>query len=488
MATFRFELNARPNTHKKYAVYLRVTVAGQRKLIKTLVEVDKPSHFNAKCKGENWIRKNVLDSQSLNEELARVLEKAKDTYRDLDDDGNVTSHSVAAKMNNERQSSSFLEYARERTQMIYDTGEINTWKKYVTALNKLDDFKKKQRMLDIRFEDLTVSFITKFENFLRKSKNSRDKDAKQLLHPNTIHAQLKVVKALVRRAVGEGLMDVSKNPFLTFKLTTVKTVKEKLEKDELQKIIDLDLPTNSRQWDARNCFLFSYYCAGIRAGDLLQLRWANITSGNRLIYQMGKNHKERDLMLIAPAIDILRHYRTEKSKPTDYIFPFLSSAEPYAKYITQSDKDRMNPELCQLLYKNVAAKNALLNKYLKEIAAKAEITKTISMHISRHSFAHIAAGNGVNSVAIKNILGHSNLATTEKYMGEFDTTQTDNTLLSVFEGNHPLPSLNPDKSDTSRTAPDSIQEPSKSKEEQAIELLKGMSPAQIMSIIAALNK
>ena len=39
MATFRFELNGRPTKNKTYVVYLRVTVGGKRKLIKTMVEI-----------------------------------------------------------------------------------------------------------------------------------------------------------------------------------------------------------------------------------------------------------------------------------------------------------------------------------------------------------------------------------------------------------------------------------------------------------------
>ena len=143
----------------------------------------------------------------------------------------------------------------------------------------------------------------------------------------------------------------------------------------------------------------------IRAADLIQLRWHNVTASGRLHYQMGKNHKERDLLLVA-----------------------------------------------------------LINKYLKKIAEKAEIDKPLSMHISRHSFAHIAQKSGTESSAIKNILGHSNLATTERYMGSFDTAKTDETLRNVFA-----------KKKTS-VADDS----NKSKEEQAIELLKGLSPEQIL--------
>lgn len=95
------------------------------------------------------------------------------------------------------------------------------------------------------------------------------------------------------------------------------------------------------------------------------------------------------------------------------------------------------------------------------------------MNISRHSFDHIAQESGAESSAIKNILGHSNLATTERYMGSFDTAKTDETLRNVFT-----------KKKTSASADDS----NKSKEEQAIELLEGLSPEQIMAVISAISK
>ena len=75
---------------------------------------------------------------------------------------------------------------------------------------------------------------------------------------------------------------------------------------------------------------------------------------------------------------------------------------------------------------------------------------------------------------INNILGHSNLSTTEKYMGSFDNTRTDETLRNVF-------------AKTSEKSK-SQEKPEMSKEDLAIELLRGMTPEQIMSIISAINK
>ena len=124
--------------------------------------------------------------------------------------------------------------------------------------------------------------------------------------------------------------------------------------------------------------------------------------------------------------------------------------------------------------------SVLLNHLLVEDEALSLTSQTKhlpwlkSYYISRHSFAHIAHNSGVESSAIKDILGHSNLATTEKYMGSFDNTRTDETLRNVF-------------AKTSEKSK-SQEKPEMSKEDLAIELLLGMTPEQIMSIISAINK
>ena len=472
MATFRFELNGRPTKNKTYVVYLRVTVGGKRKLIKTMVEIARPSDFNAKCKGENWVRGGVRDAKVLNAQLADILAKAKETYKELDKEGEVTTVALAKEMNTEVVSPSFMEFTRERAQMIYDNGGWRNWRKYCGLINKLDAFRKKRRMADITVADMTVELLTRFDNFLHKWENEREPG--KLLHPNTIEVQFNILRTLVHRAIEVGIMEASRDPFLVFKYKGVKTVKEKLDDSEMEHIINLELEEGSLIWHCKNYFLFSYYCAGIRAADLIQLRWGNVTGSGRLHYQMGKNHKERDLLLVEQAVEILRHYHREDAKATDYIFPLLSNDAEYAGYVTQADKDRMKPELRHKMYQDISSKNAIINKYLKKIAEKAEIAKPLSMHISRHSFAHIAQEAGAESSAIKNILGHSNLATTERYMGSFDTSKTDETLRNVFA--------------KKQSSSKGTEEPTTSKEEQAIELLKGMTPEQIMAVISAINK
>lgn len=268
------------------------------------------------------------------------------------------------------------------------------------------------------------------------------------------------MRTLVHRAIEVGIMEASKDPFLVFKYKGVKTTKEKLSDTEMDRIISLELEDGSLIWHCKNYSLFSYYCAGIRAADLIQLRWRNVTENGRLHYQMGKNHKDRDLVLVEQAIEVLGHYHNEHIKPDDCIFPLLDNDAEYAIFITQADKDRMKPELRHQLYQQISDKNALINKYLKKIAEKAEITTNLTMHISRDAFAHITQESGAESSAIKNILVHSNLATTERYMGSFETTKTDDTLRSLFK--------------KKKVGTDGLTD--EEWLQQAVELLKGMPP------------
>ena len=189
---------------------------------------------------------------------------------------------------------------------------------------------------------------------------------------------------------------------------------------------------------------------------------------------MGKNHKDRDLVLVPKALEILRLYHKENINPDDYIFPLLSNDAPYAKYISQADKDRMHPDMRHTLYKAVSSRNALINKYLKKIAVLADIKINLSMHISRHSFAHIAQEAGTESSAIKEILGHSNLATTERYMGSFDTSRTDATLINLFGEK----SNGESETDTQEM----------SKKELAIKLLSELDAMDFVDVINSIKK
>ena len=484
MATYRFELNTKQNRNKKYNILLCVTIAGKRKRIKTDIFLSRKGDFNAKCKGNNWIRESEPNCKVWNEVLADILEDARKSYKELKETSSATAESVALLVKGEEQSPTFLKvesdkdssevkmtgFAAERTQQILDAGGIRNWKKYNGFLNKLAGFmdKKMKHKKEVLFSEITPEFVTKFDAYLHTLRNSRSKkESDKMLHQNTIVVILNIFRTLVRKSMELGYITPDKNPFLVFKYSGVKTEKEKLDSSEIQALESLELEQGSLDWNSRNCFLFSFYCAGIRAGDLLQLRWLNV-EGGRLNYQMGKNHKTRDLKLVPQAAAILDLYRTEASKPTDYIFPFMDNRKPYASATSQADRDTLPSGMKKKLFEEVSAKNALINKCLKRLAGKAGISKKVSMHISRHSFASVAVRQGTDSNKVKSLLAHSRLQTTEGYMGNFSNTDNDKALEGIFAGIAP-------------------QQPT-DKKAQLLKLIQGMSEEEVTSVLATLNQ
>ena len=473
ITTFALILNSRPNRFGKYAVYIRIIQDRKMTKVKTPVEVLKKD-WNSKGAGtESWVRQSDPEYSTKNDALKAELAKIKNAYLKLKESSVATPDRIIAAIASEEAGKTFLKveagdmtgFAAERTKEILDAGGIRNWKKYHGFLIKLADFldKKMHHKKELLFNEVTPEFLTRFDAYLHTLHNSRSKkEAGKMLHQNTIVVVLNIFRTLMRRGMELGYITPDKNPFIVFKYSGIKTEKEKLDAAEIQALEALELAEGSLDWHSRNCFLFSFYCAGIRAGDLLQLRWLNV-EGGRLNYQMGKNHKTRDLKLVAQAAAILDLYRTEASKPTDYIFPFMDNRKTYASAISQADRDTLPSDMKQKLFEEISAKNALINKSLKRLAEKAGISKKVSMHISRHSFASVAAQKGIESNKVKSLLAHSRLQTTEGYMGNFSTDENDKALESVFGS-------------------------PADKKAQLLALIQGMSKEEVESVLATLDK
>lgn len=431
--TFNFELNNKPTKNNTYVVQLRITQDKKHKRVKTSVEVKDKNHFNRKARQGNWISKSEPKHAVWNEALEKELENAKEKYRDLKESGLATKEKIASAITEGERSLSFVKYAKQRTQEIYNQGSINNFKKYRGFCNKLEGYLtgRSGQTKDLTFNEITPAFLSGFQSYLTTLPNERDPSKR--IHQNSIFVILNIFKTLLRRAIEvDSMMKYENNPFLKFKYKATKTSKDKLNIDEVRAIENLPLPEGGRLRDSRNCFLFSFYCAGIRIGDLLQLRWLNITPDNRLHYEMDKNGKYRDIKLIPPAIDILNYYRKVDTKPQDYIFPYLESGKPYAKAITMQEIDTMSIELKVQLKEALSAKSTLVRKYLTKVAKMAGIEKSVTPHIARHTFARIAKDNNIDNGIVQSLLAHENSRTTDNYMGNFDTSIQDNAMDKIF--------------------------------------------------------
>lgn len=302
---------------------------------------------------------------------------------------------------------SFLAFAKEYRDNFLKVGSVGTYRRYKSILTKLEEYLKNK---DLLFADVTVQFLQGYQGHMQSKGNK----------VNTIHNHLKSIRAIYYAAIAEEVITAEKNPFFVFKLKSDNSVKkDKLTVDEIIAIETLKLKEDSVIWHSRNFFLFSFYCAGIRASDTLQLKWQNVSSEGRLEYRMEKTGHNKSISLIPKAKAILKQYKTPQSQPEDFIFPFLDTSLDLTNGIT--------------LFNQISSGTALVNKYLKEVATEAKIEKVISTHIARHSFADIARSRKASIYDISKMLGHSSIKITEAYLASFDVDSQDETMNTILD-------------------------------------------------------
>ena len=303
---------------------------------------------------------------------------------------------------------SFIVYAEKIAQEFLSEGKISTYKSCNSVIKKLKEWRKNK---DLLFDEIEEDLLKKFELHLLNDLGN---------HKNTINKNFKIIRLILYKAIKskKGYYEQAKNPFFTYKLAKGKTkLKKGLTSEELDKIIDLNLNGNKALIDTRNYFLFCFYNAGIRIGDLMQLMWKDIKNG-RLEYTMDKQGGEKDIKLRPESLAILKQYKPEEETPSGFIFPILNN--------TINLRDKLK------LINQIGSKTAIINKNLKKIEELAELNTHLTTHISRHTFGNIAKQKKANVIDISKALGHSSITITESYLRNFDRDSQDKTLDKIY--------------------------------------------------------
>jgi len=138
--------------------------------------------------------------------------------------------------------------------------------------------------------------------------------------------------------------------------------------------------------------LFTAYSAGMRVGEVTSLRLSDIDSDRMQIrIEAAKGKKDRYVGLSPVLLDILRAYlKKSKPRPVKYLFESEMPGEAYSSRSAQ--------------------------KVFQRAKEKAGIRKEVSFHSLRHSFATHLLEKGIDIRFIKDILGHFNIKTTERYV------------------------------------------------------------------------
>ena len=171
-----------------------------------------------------------------------------------------------------------------------------------------------------------------------------------------------------------------------------KTLPKVLSYDEVKLLLDVDL---INKYSYRNkAMLELMYATGLRVSELVNLKLNNIDLTDDLVKTMGKGSKER----IIPIGDYAMHY--------------------LKLYINEYRSQLLKKEYTEYLFLNNLGKRISRQsffKLIKDEAIKKNIKTNFSPHTLRHSFATHLLDRGADIVSIKEMLGHSSLATTQIY-------------------------------------------------------------------------
>ena len=259
---------------------------------------------------------------------------------------------------------SFTEFIKKDIEQFKSNYKYNTIRKYKSVLAILQAYKG-----NIPFIDVGPVFWRKYEQYLKRRENNQ----------NTIQKAFAVLNVFLNRAVAS---EVIKTKSLTnIKVAKGESLLKYLTIDELGLLEALYKTKLSKQHErALRCFLFCCY-TGLRFSDIRALKYKNIENNSRIVIKMEKSPKTVRIPLSNFALELLPV--VENPLPEMNVFRVYT--------------------------------NQPMNRYLKQIAQNAGIKKDIGFHYSRHTFGTCSIEKGIDVYTVKEIMGHSNVVTTQIY-------------------------------------------------------------------------
>lgn len=187
-----------------------------------------------------------------------------------------------------------------------------------------------------------------------------------------------------------------------------------LHYDEVVNMID-QIPTDSEVGLRDRAIIELLFSSGLRVSELVNLNRDHINLKRREFMVRGKGQKDRPVFVSPSAADHVQNYLNARDDSLPALF--LSYSRRNSEPDVSGDYRRLGARSIQ----------RMISKYAK----LAGITKHVSPHTMRHSFATDLLMNGADLRSVQSMLGHSNISTTQVY-----THVTDQHLKDVYERFH----------------------------------------------------
>jgi len=266
---------------------------------------------------------------------------------------------------------------------------------YIRDINQFMEFVKSKGSLFENPQRIDPAFARSYLRWLELKNFSK----------KSVARKISSCRAFFRYLFREGKIKL--NPFehiLTPKLG--KRLPSFLYPEEVVKLlnaVDLKLKNGTRDL----AILELIYASGMRVGEVAKVRIENIDLESGEVLVQGKGDKERVVLIGSHAISSIKKYLDARKSITDEKILFLGRG---GSKLTSRSMERM----------------------VRKYARKAGLSKRVTPHTLRHSFATHLLSGGADLKMVQELLGHSSLSTTQIY-----THITKEKLKSIYDKAHP---------------------------------------------------
>lgn len=357
----------------------RITYLGERKPFATGISINPKNWDSTKQlikppNDENTYNNNQLSLIKNKINQAFLLLQVKEEPFDVSDIYNQYAGKTLAK---EYKLIEYYQIYLDRLKKLIGI-EIKkqTWDKFSYIKEDVSKFiKLHYKKSDVKLNDLDFNFISEFEYYSKT----------ELKHKQvTINKALQRLKKVVKQSVINGYLD--KNPFEEHKPKKVYPKIIFLTQQELDKLENHTFQSEALT-RVKDCYLFCCY-TGLAYKEMFELKKEDLITkpdGINWIYkEREKTERTFSVPLILPkALEIMDAYSSE----SEFLLPRIS--------------------------------NQSFNRLLKEIASTLEISKNLTHHTARKTFAStVLLNNDIPIEVVSKLLGHSKISTTQEYYAE----------------------------------------------------------------------
>lgn len=325
----------------------------------------------------------------------------------------------------------FLSMFSDHLEGLRNEGRIGTYKSYNNALQAFKAFRKSKELSPY---DITPKLLKDFETFLVEAPRSCGK--------TTVGMYVRALKVVYNLAADSDPVLLESYPFARkqtdrnrYKIKTGSGHKgDALTVEQLQAFIGIKvdplLPTHE---EARLLWLFSFHCQGMNMKDICLLKYKDIQGELiRYVRAKTKDTEAKESIMEIPLTDsireIIRVIGNPDKRPGSYVFPIIPNG------LASTVKKRVDREKTQneRIDEIVRQKIKMVNDRLKAICkdenarrkqlklSKEDTLPEITTYWARHSYAQLLKASGESVELIRELLGHSDIRTTEAYLKRFD--------------------------------------------------------------------